>query len=63
MKRDLRNKNKLTTVNSVSKTVEVNFLNMQQGLEEKSSLYFVVRFQLIELHSFRVSSLSLLPCV
>ena len=30
--------------NPVSKTVEVNFLNMQQGLLEKSSLYFVCPF-------------------
>ena len=48
VKRDLPNKNKLTNVifkrNPVSKTVEVNFLNMQQGLEEKSSLYFVCPF-------------------
>ena len=48
VKRDLPNKNKLTNVifkrNPVSKTVEVNILNVQQGLEEKSSLYFVCPF-------------------
>ena len=48
VKRDLPNKNKLTNVifkrNPVSKTEEVNFLTMQQGLHEKSSLYFVCPF-------------------
>ena len=48
VKRDLPNKNNLTNVifehNPVSKTAEVNFLNMQQGLHEKSSLYFACPF-------------------